>query len=196
MRTYKDLTGLSFGYLNVIKETDKRIKGAKVWLCRCKCGNYKEVKTDYLQQGWTKSCGCYKKLKCLEQLSIATLNNSKMQQDILTSKFNTLKRSYSGGAKKRKLKFSLNDETLFGLINQPCHYCGFQSFNKSQNIKSSVYSDVFIGINRIDNKLGYYTANCVPCCKICNRAKGSMSYEKYIKHLNDLTYWRSFNVSN
>jgi len=30
------------------------------------------------------------------------------------------------------------------------------------------------GIDRLDNKLGYISGNCVPCCTLCNSKKGRL----------------------
>lgn len=54
--------------LNLIGERFERLlvvdvapnRGAKTyWLCKCDCGNLKEVATDSLRKGEIKSCGCY-----------------------------------------------------------------------------------------------------------------------------------------
>lgn len=53
-----DLTGMRFGRLVVKKyvRTDKN--GKAIWLCRCDCGNEKEILGESLVNGNTKSCGC------------------------------------------------------------------------------------------------------------------------------------------
>lgn len=56
-----DLTGLRFGRLTVIRETDERRNKAIVWECRCDCGNTTFVRGGCLQSGSTKSCGCFRK---------------------------------------------------------------------------------------------------------------------------------------
>lgn len=54
----KDLTRQRFGHLIVLGPTKKR-KGRKVvWLCVCDCGNVREVASNNLGSGNTKSCGC------------------------------------------------------------------------------------------------------------------------------------------
>ncbi len=35
-------------------------------------------------------------------------------------------------------------------------------------------------IDRKDNLLGYSKENSLPCCFVCNRAKGNMSYKNFI----------------
>jgi hypothetical protein len=41
--------------------------------------------------------------------------------------------------------------------------------------------DAFLhnGIDRLDNALGYTTANSVPCCKPCNQAKNDRSVDEF-----------------
>lgn len=59
----KDLTGKQFHYLTVLQKTEKRRSGAVVWLCKCKCGNLKEVTSGDLNAGRVTSCGCYNREK-------------------------------------------------------------------------------------------------------------------------------------
>jgi len=54
----KDLTGQRFGKLIAIHSTGKRTGGKVIWICRCDCGNFKEVHTSNLLSGTTNSCGC------------------------------------------------------------------------------------------------------------------------------------------
>lgn len=58
---HQDLTGMVFGKLSVIKETDMRgADGSVMWQCKCSCGNITNVTTTNLKSGNTKSCGCYR----------------------------------------------------------------------------------------------------------------------------------------
>ena len=52
-----DITGQRFGRLTAIKFIIKP-KQKSLWLCRCDCGNYKEVSYSALVSGHTMSCGC------------------------------------------------------------------------------------------------------------------------------------------
>lgn len=193
-RKYKDLTGQVFGYLTVVKETKERIRGAKIWLCKCKCGKEKKVKTDYLQQKWTRSCGCLKKEKAKEKLPFAIKNNPKLNQDISISKFNTLLRSYSYGAKKRNYNFCLTKQEVLNFVTQPCHYCGYLP-DIEKNDNSAIYGDFFNGIDRKNSNKGYSVENCVPCCSTCNTAKNKMGYTDFNNYIDRLIEWRKKNVS-
>lgn len=54
-----DLTGQCFGYWTVLRQVPNPNKnGSALWLCRCKCGTERVVKSYDLRSGHTKSCGC------------------------------------------------------------------------------------------------------------------------------------------
>lgn len=60
---YEDLTGKRFGYLTVQRlamPEEKKLKPGqgREWVCLCDCGNTTVVRTNYLNSGHTKSCGC------------------------------------------------------------------------------------------------------------------------------------------
>ena len=66
MGRVKDLTGMKFGRLTVIKECGRDKYGQALWLCRCECGNKVVVRGGNLRRGNTTSCGCYKSDKMKE----------------------------------------------------------------------------------------------------------------------------------
>jgi len=55
MKRIQLITGQRFGRLTVLKWIGGY--GSK-WLCRCDCGNEKQVKSSLLRNGHTRSCGC------------------------------------------------------------------------------------------------------------------------------------------
>lgn len=59
-------------------------------------------------------------------------------------------------AKTRNLEWSIPETEYCKLINQNCHYCG------------SKLNETGIGLDRKDNKFGYFIENVVPCCRLCN----------------------------
>ena len=58
-----DLTGQQFGKLTVIRRSDHSDRHGLLWLCRCDCGNEKEISGCLLRAGKIKSCGCLRKNK-------------------------------------------------------------------------------------------------------------------------------------
>lgn len=65
MSKTKDLTGMKFNRLTVIRRIEDHIEpsGRKVamWECLCDCGNIHNVSGKRLRNGITKSCGCLQK---------------------------------------------------------------------------------------------------------------------------------------
>lgn len=60
MRVIKDLTGLKLGLLTAEKIVYAK-NGKNYWLCKCDCGNTKEIRAASLLNGSSKSCGCLHK---------------------------------------------------------------------------------------------------------------------------------------
>ena len=56
-----DLVGKKFGRLTVVEDTGRRKWGYVVWLCECVCGEEREIISNSLLQGNTKSCGCLRR---------------------------------------------------------------------------------------------------------------------------------------
>lgn len=54
------LEGQTFGFLKVLKESERRHSNkAIMWVCRCElCGKITEVRGSALKNGHIKSCGC------------------------------------------------------------------------------------------------------------------------------------------
>lgn len=73
-----DLTNQKFGKLTAIKRAPKRNDKYTRWQCQCECGNFTEVRTDYLRSGHTISCGCEKD------------KNFSSSQNILNNKYGKL----------------------------------------------------------------------------------------------------------
>jgi len=84
---------------------------------------------------------------------------------------------YKAGAVSRDLEFSLSFDEFVSLWDQECYYCG-------EKIEG-------IGIDRVDNNIGYLIKNCVPCCITCNNMKKTMTEEEFIdqcaKIINNLS---------
>lgn len=79
------LIGQVFTYLTVIDGPIKKPNDTnRYWKCKCKCGNEVIVRTSSLNNGNTKSCGCYKKEKFIE-------NNKKRQiKNLINQRFGKL----------------------------------------------------------------------------------------------------------
>jgi len=149
------------------------------WVCQCDCGNITTVITSKLKSGAIKSCGCLKDET--NRINSQTTIEKRMKDN---ATLNIVIGAYKYNALARDLEFELTPQECENLFQSNCHYCGSPPSNIQKNrTKSYVYS----GIDRIDNTLGYFPQNVVPCCKTCNKAKGTQSYEDFKKWINNLT---------
>jgi len=55
------------------------------------------------------------------------------------------------------------------IIREKCYYCGYDNND-----------DRLMGIDRIDNDVGYTVDNAVPCCKMCNMMKNTLNESTFI----------------
>lgn len=73
---------------------------------------------------------------------------------------------YKRGAERRGLIFNITYEEFLNHWQSPCKYC-------NDPIDT-------VGLDRIDNSLGYTLDNIVDCCTVCNFMKHKMSAEDFI----------------
>lgn len=75
---------------------------------------------------------------------------------------------YKKGADRRGLEFNLTLEQFSEYWQNDCSYC-------ATPIRT-------IGLDRVDNSVGYVAGNIVPCCTECNKMKRAMNVEDFISH--------------
>jgi len=161
-----DLTGKRFGRLIVIERSGSDKRGNSMWLCKCDCGTEKVIRGEKLNSGQTKSCGCLMRELIGRKLPFGIAN---MRAKI---------RAYKKRAKARGLKYNLTEEQFAEITQKNCYYCGAKPNNISKDSKS--YGEyIYNGIDRIDSNKGYTIDNVVPCCKICNIAKGVLTMQEF-----------------
>lgn len=186
--------GEVFGRLTVISISDKRgkNKNVRLFLCKCECGEEREVQGAHLRDGTTHSCGCWQK----ENIKVVHRKPPGI------SSWKTLYRGYVNGSKKRNFIFELSFEEFIEIASQNCFYCGSKPRRYNHGISSSgeinkrcrKYTQDGIdrswiecnGIDRVDSLTGYILSNCVPCCYICNRAKSDMSHQEFMNWLDQI----------
>jgi hypothetical protein len=85
----------------------------------------------------------------------------------LAGKWRTLKHS----AKKRNFDLTISLGDLERLINGSCHYCG---------------ASTKLGLDRVDNNIGYTLSNCVACCPNCNYMKKNLNVDDFLGHITKI----------
>lgn len=184
-----NIIGQRFGRL-VVKEFSYQEKGKydKFYLCKCDCGNTKNIRKTGLKSNMTKSCGC-----------LLRESNAKTRLPNNMGAVNTIKADYKRHAKNRNFEFTLTDIEFRHLVSLNCFYCEMKPSNthRGKNCKEGF---IYNGIDRLNSNMGYTLNNCVPCCYICNRAKMNRSFDEftewikkaYLKNKTDL----AINITN
>lgn len=170
-----DLIGQRFGKQVVLERRPStkfaKIGGTSNWLVKCDCGTEHVVSTTNLKKGF--SCGCSKENFKLSGITRRLPGGQ--------AAINCQIAKYKASALKRELGFKLSDEVFSEIIKKNCYYCGIEPRQLCTVKRSSGYQVQikYNGIDRVDNSIGYEVDNCVPCCKICNRAKDVMSKDEF-----------------
>lgn len=113
----KDLSGSKFSMLTLIRISCK--KGSRYYyLCRCDCGNEKEIAEGSLTRNHTKSCGCLSKLKSKNLKSIS--------KERLLSRIKYVGECWEYQGRKDKDGYGILSEKSFG--SQRAHRASFIAF--------------------------------------------------------------------
>lgn len=163
-----DLTGQVFGKLLVLGPA---LHGSRPvhWLCACVCGKERTVRAGNLKSGNTRGCHtCHRAHNALSPGHSAR---------------NSLFSRYQIGASKRGIAWALTKEEFSALTQANCTYCNEEPTQVVRNGKDVC---VYNGIDRSDSSLGYSADNCVPCCKLCNFAKNTLSVTDFLSHVRKI----------
>lgn len=90
----KDLTGQKSGRWTVVREAESAPSGDTKWLCRCECGNEKDVFTTCLTSGDSTSCGCWHREISTEQ---GRKNVKPIKPGTMFNRLTVIERSGSAG---------------------------------------------------------------------------------------------------
>lgn len=80
---------------------------------------------------------------------------------------------------------NLNLQEYSLIRRNPCHYCG-----------DVIIENTGGAIDRIDNNKGYEIDNCVSCCKLCNRAKHTLTIDQFLSHMQKIVNFNSGEFNN
>lgn len=144
---FVDMTGKRFGRYTVIKRVENDKHGNAVWLCRCDCGNEKNVVGRSLRSGVVVSCGCYHKDDI--RVRETTHNESKTRLFHIWQKMKS--RCYNA---KNKFYSYYGGRGISVCDEWKDDYSAFSAWSKSNG-----YDDT-LTIDRIDHDGNYCPQNC------------------------------------
>jgi hypothetical protein len=165
-----ELTGQKFGRLTVQSRAGT-LKNQVIWNCACECGGHKQVKSNHLVKSLVRSCGC------LRRNHLTSIVRPKYDHETMNRGY--LLTRYKQTAVRRGLTFTLSDEEAHRLFKGSCGYCGSEPRQKADVYPDAPYE--YNGIDRVNNERDYETGNVVSCCKTCNTAKASMTYQEFLQ---------------
>jgi len=128
------------------------------------CGTTLTALIDGIRGKIQRCASCYEKQRVIENARERNRNYSEEKKGNLDKYLI----SYIQSAKSRNIAFDITKEKFEELVSMACYYCG--SFNEKE----------VIGVDRLNSTRGYTNENCVPCCKICNFMKGTLSKNTFI----------------
>ena len=115
---FKDLTGMKFGKLTVVKRVENDSNNKVNWLCKCSCGGEKIASSHNLLSGVTTHCGCEKR--------------TWTKYDLKGKKFNSLTVLEYVGHSNWKCKCDCGNTTIVSgsaLVDGHIKSCGCSSYN-------------------------------------------------------------------
>ena len=69
LERYKDIAGMSFGWLTAIEKIGT-IRNGAMWRCRCRCGTEVIAEYECLRKGSKVSCGCKPRVANMKPVSL------------------------------------------------------------------------------------------------------------------------------
>lgn len=180
----RDKTGQTFGKVFVKEFAGLDKKGKATWNCVCSCGKEMLLDSSRLNNKNNASCHC------------SRIINSKGRRKYGETTLN----AYYGNHKRRGVFENLDylsKEEWLNIVKQNCHYCNgmeiktrIRSYFKhsAKFLKEDVerYKVNIVGVDRKDSSKGYTIENSLPCCAVCNRMKMELSYDDYLKKIEEI----------
>lgn len=143
---------------------------------RCDCGNEVVARPYQIRGKADPKC---KECANLDRKGKPNLRN---RIDPLERTINEQWNVFRKNARKRAPTFITKREWL-DLALSDCVYCGAKPSNVRKATVPHAEDFHYNGVDRIDSELGYSLDNCQPCCWMCNRMKGNMNEEEFLRHI-------------
>lgn len=143
------------------KNKEKKLKQNKEW-DKANSQKRKEISRRYYKKHHKKELQRTKKYRehYPEKIRETAIRHRKTEKGYYSS--------YRGGAVRRGYSFELEHNDFIRILKGNCVYCG---------------SENAMGIDRVDNTIGYTLSNSVSCCAHCNRMKWAHSTQFFFNHI-------------
>lgn len=166
-----DLVGQKFGLLTVIERSEKKKDYMSIWVCRCSCGNVKEVRINHLRGGQIKSCGCRSSRNRFGSDHASWRGVGEIGGSFLAK--------WRKAAQYRNLTIAVTPKDLWEMYlsqNRKCALTGLPVEFSKRSVRNGTAS-----IDRIDSKLGYLPGNIQIVHRDVNRMKLEYPQDYFIK---------------
>jgi hypothetical protein len=169
---YEDIIGKKYHQLEVKKFLGKK-PGQRAhsvyYLCKCECGNEKDVTRGNLITHHTRSCGCLKKKKGKENK--CWLGHGDISGGLWTH--------IQCHAKGRDLDFAVTIEEAWAVFQQQGGRCALTGWPIALNTEKGCRATRTASLDRIDNTKGYTKDNIQWLHKDVNWMKGRYSSQRF-----------------
>jgi len=139
-------------------------------LC-CYCGKtFEKFQTRYGHQ--SRTCP-----SCTHVQQNADAKRTDRVRNFSAEKYKNIERAmteYRRNASIKGRQFALTQDEFTALVVSPCHYC--EHYMEGE----------IVGIDRVENTVGYTKENCVSACWVCNRMKHSYMQQFFIEHCHSI----------
>jgi len=112
-----------------------------------------------------------------------TLNNQNYSSIYINNRnIATVKKAYS-------LYREISIDNFIELSQKNCFYCKKPPSNKCKRFKKTF---IYNGLDRINSNKTHSLDNVVPCCKVCNFAKNTLSLQEFYDHVKKIKNFFTF----
>jgi hypothetical protein len=177
-----DRTGQKFYRFTFIRPCfDRRnCNGTFLWELLCDCGKTHYATAQAVIRGNTQSCGC------LAVENHALYGSSRQFDPLISAARKVWMTGYDDG--------DIDFDTFLALSQQNCSYCGAEPYTNyvmKYGVGQSL-SVVFTynGLDRVDSSENHLLSNVVPCCRICNWMKSTMTVPAFLLHVARIFLYR------
>lgn len=174
-----------FGKLTPI-EVIKQIRAASILLCKCDCGNFKKIKACAVISGNTRSCGCIRRKRGINNPIYTGY------KDIYGRFWYHLKKN----AEIRALEFTITIEYAWNLLQKQKYKCAFSGIDiKLALNRYDEQIETTASLDRIDSNKGYIEGNIQWVHKHINIMKQNFEDAYFINICDLVSKYRKIKIN-